>query len=206
MSGCFAYTQDPDMQLTFDLMVKFRGFLSGPFLSESAREARACASDFLPITVFVSIRRINEFVFTNVYLPLFKYFSFAPITLFDVWYFQNNSESFINEVKTRRRSTRMLIWKPHGNGLAWFPGPAMLLPLVREPGDQARPCVYGLFREWWINKRDHNSWKYFWNKSVVYFLSFTKKTYLILRTTYQNNLFLVRRSCPSNESDEVHHL
>ena len=75
----------------------------------------SCASDFLPITVFVRIRWINQFVFTNVYLPLFKYFSFVSNTLFDVWYFQINSESLINEVilqlcKQMRRSMPMDIF------------------------------------------------------------------------------------------------
>ena len=46
---------------------------------ESAHEARRLLAimyiGFLANHVFVSIRRIKEFVFTNVYLPLFKYSS-----------------------------------------------------------------------------------------------------------------------------------
>ena len=57
------------------------------FLSRLAKREDSLlsrASDFLPINVFIlSIRRINEFVFTNVYLPLFKDFSFAP--MFDIF-------------------------------------------------------------------------------------------------------------------------
>ena len=75
----------------------------------------SCASDFLPITVFVSIRRINQFIFTNVYFPLFKYFSFAlntnvyfplfkyfsfALNTLRCWIFQNNSESLIKEEQT----------------------------------------------------------------------------------------------------------
>ena len=41
--------------------------------------------------------------------------------------------------------------------------------------------------EWCMNKRDYNSWKYFicgfWNKSVVYLLSFTKE-YLVITVAH----------------------
>ena len=54
--------------------------------------------------------------------------------------------------------------------------------------------------EWWINKRDHNSWKYFmlfFKQSSSLFLVVYKgmhpwSTYPILQTTYQNNFLFSR--------------
>ena len=59
---------------------EFRIFLSR--LAKREDSLLSCALNFLPITIFVSICRINKFVFTNVYH--FSNSSSASITLFDV--------------------------------------------------------------------------------------------------------------------------
>ena len=85
------------------------------------------------------------------------YFSFAPNTLFHVWYFQNNSKSFINEVILQKNKTNEAQYAYGYTCILLEKHMAIRLQTISWKFKASFKYNF----ECWINKNNHNSWKYF---------------------------------------------
>ena len=102
-----------------------------------------------------------------------------------VWYFQNKSDSIGN---WSNFTVKQINEAQYAYGYI-----CLLLEKHMAMRERTISWKFKYNFEWWINKRDSNSWKYLpyvitWNKPVVYFLSFTKECILDLLTVFYERL------------------